>query len=97
MSDPAIEAAQALKPVRELHSKSPMYNHAADCEICDSEDDAISDQHETFEGTDGDWLCGSVVVGYCCHHCTEIGGCSCYEPVEWPCDTAKLIYAAEEI
>lgn len=91
-------AREALEPIRELHRKSPLYaNLADDCEICSSDDDAISEQHHTFESVEGEWLCTAVIDSYCCAHCTEIQGHGGDDPIGWPCETARLAYTSEEL
>lgn len=95
----AMEAAarEALKPIRELHRKSPLYNLTDDCEVCSSDDDAIREQHDTFESAAGDWCCTAVIVAYCCAHCAEVQGYNGEDVREWPCETATYVYSAEEL
>lgn len=89
-------AREALKPIRELHRKSPTYYLADDCETCSSDDGKVSEQHQRFESADGDWFCTAVIEGYCCRHCTALrsGG---DDPVEWPCETAQLVCTAADL
>jgi hypothetical protein len=87
---------EALKPIRELHRKSPMFDLADDCDICSSEDDKVSEQHATVESANGDWLCTANAAGHCCRHCSGIRRDD-GDPVEWPCETAWLVYPTEEL
>lgn len=86
-----------LEPVRKLHRKSPTYNRADDCETCCDERESVQNSHERVETPDGDFLCTSVVVGYCCAHCATLRSHCGEEPGEWPCETAKLVNSADDL
>lgn len=90
---------EIVQRVRDLHTKAPLYNLADDCEVCSSDDEAIQEQHEQVEGSEGDWLCASIVTGHSCRHCSDVHeyGMGDGEPVTWPCATAKIVYAGDEL
>ena len=86
-----IEAArEALKPLRELHRKTRLYELAIepDCEDRD---------HDIFEDFDGEWCCQQCTDAreeqeYICAHCSQLDSNS-----EWPCETAPFIYPEGEL
>lgn len=81
-------AREALEPIRDLHKPMNLYLPCEASEI----------HPEAFETGVGEW---------CCPVCTDLDGgpqkvcVECQfddgEHLEWPCDTARLIYTSEEL
>lgn len=83
-------AREALKPIRELHRKSRLYELSVNG-TCEEQG------HDIFEDGTGEWCCkqctdASAEQIYVCAACADMDSNS-----EWPCATAELIYATEEI
>lgn len=87
----ALSAArEALKPIRELHRKSRLYELAID-PTCEDQG------HDLFEDGSGEWCCKQCTDAsdeqiYVCAACVDMDSNS-----EWPCATAELIYPSEEL
>lgn len=109
MSDPSIEAAQraeaagwihrqhaeagareALKPIRELHR--PMATFLWANASCRNDHDVTND---TSTGDDVCLTCTAADGGpvKVCADCFAEDG----SHIDWPCETAKLIYTSEEL
>lgn len=90
MSNPAAEAVQALKPIRDLHKPLTIIGVAANCgaEICDHEDACPEDTPIIVCAEC--WAIAELVSSY-------YGEEGIDDQLLWPCHTAELVYATEDL
>lgn len=86
-------AREALKPLREIHYKIPLY---LNCDYANSREHDVCDGG--FESVDGEWCCPACTESdggpvYVCAECREDDG----DNIDWACATALLIYSPEEL
>lgn len=75
----------AVKAVRELHRKVPLYDTPAD-ECTEHDQDVYS-----IELDSGEWYCSEHIAEWVCSECFNDGG----EYVDYPCETARALGVTE--